>query len=287
MKYLFLVLAALTVAFAACGGDDDGAPTPTDTPPTSTATSEIVPSPTYNLSGTLTVFAASSLTEAFTEIGQKFEVEYPALHVEFNFGGSQILETQLEQGASADVFASADGLAAGLKAGLLLDEGRYFAQNRLVVIVPKANDAGISALQDLARPGLKIVLADEDVPVGKYARQFLERASADPGFGASYGDDVLANVVSEESNVKQVAAKVQLGEADAGIVYRTDVTPDLAGDVTTIDIPDELNVIADYPIAQTAEAQTNEAAYVFIQHVLGKEGQDIMEAHGFLRTDGR
>ncbi len=287
MKYLFLVLAALTVAFAACGGDDDDAPTPTDTPPTSTATAEIVPSPTYNLSGTLTVFAASSLTEAFTEIGQKFEVEYPALHVEFNFAGSQVLETQLEQGASADVFASADGLAAGLKAGLFLDEGRYFAQNRLVVIVPKTNDAGISALQDLARPGLKIVLADEDVPVGKYARQFLDKASADPGFGESYGDDVLANVVSEESNVKQVAAKVQLGEADAGIVYRTDLTPDLAGDVTTIDIPDELNVIADYPIAQTAEAQTNEAAYVFIQHVLGKEGQDIMEAHGFLRTDGR
>jgi molybdate transport system substrate-binding protein len=284
---LFALTIALAVLLGACGGDDDDAAA-TATLPTTTTLASVLPSPTFNLSGTLTVFAASSLTEAFTEIGQKFEVEYPVVHVEFNFAGSQDLETQLEQGASADVFASAaGGLAPAAKAGVVVDDGQIFAGNRLAVIVPKANEAGIATLQDLAKAGLKIVLANEDVPVGKYARQFLDNASNDAGFGASYKDAVLANVVSEEANVKQVAAKVQLGEADAGIVYKTDVTPELAQHVTTIEIPDAYNVIASYPIAQTTAAQSNEASYVFIQFVLSSAGQDILAAHGFMRTDGR
>ncbi len=284
---LFTLMIALAVLLGACGGAGDDAPAATATLPTTSTLSSVLPSATYNLSGTLTVFAASCLTDAFTEIGQKFEVQYPAVHVEFNFAGSQELETQLEQGASADVFAAASGLAPAVKAQVALDDGTIFAQNRLVVIVPKANATGIATLQDLAKSGVKIVLANEDVPVGKYARQFLENASTDVGLGASYKDSVLANVVSEEANVKQVAAKVQLGEADAGIIYKTDVTLELAQDVTTIAIPDAYNVIASYPIALTTSAQTNLSAQIFIRFVLSSAGQDILAAQGFMRTDGR
>jgi molybdate transport system substrate-binding protein len=129
------------------------------------------------------------------------------------------------------------------------------------------------------------VLANEDVPVGTYSRQFLDNASADAAFGAGYRVDVLANLVSEESNVRQVAAKVQLGEADAAIVYTSDVTPDLAADVATIEIPDALNEIAAYPIALTADAGNASAARAFIDFVLGEDGQAILVRHGFLAAN--
>jgi molybdate transport system substrate-binding protein len=134
----------------------------------------------------------------------------------------------------------------------------------------------------MANPGVKVVIANPDVPVGNYTRQLLTKASQDPEFGADYESDVLGNVVSEEANVRQVAAKVQLGEADAGVVYSSDVTAELAEDVTMIDIPDEFNQIAAYPIALTAEAANPEAAQAFIDFVLSDEGQEILVAHGFL-----
>jgi molybdate transport system substrate-binding protein len=127
-------------------------------------------------------------------------------------------------------------------------------------------------------------LAAETVPVGKYTRAFLTAASADPAYGSDYGDNVLANVVSNASNVKEVASAVQLDEADAGIVYKTDVTTDLSSDVTTIEIPDSVNQIATYPIAVTANASEKDEAQAFIDFVTGSEGQDILASHGFIKA---
>ena len=174
-------------------------------------------------SRTLTVFAAASLADAFTEIGIAFETANPGAAVVFSFAGSQTLRTQIEAGAPADVFASANST----EMDLLIDAGlvaagapQVFLSNKLAVILPPTNPKGVEQLQDLARPGLKLVLAAEEVPVGGYARQALDKMNG--SFGKEFKAQVLANVVSNEDNVKQVVAKVQLGEADAGIVYASD-----------------------------------------------------------------
>jgi molybdate transport system substrate-binding protein len=231
----------------------------------------------------LTVFAASSLTDAFEQIGEDFG----AADVTFNFAGSQELRAQLEQGARADVFASADRtqMEMAQAASVVAEDSFVFARNRLVIIVPKSNKAGIESPQDLAEGGVKVVIAGEGVPVGKYALSFLEKASADAAYDPGYDDAVLGNVVSEETNVRQVAVKVQLGEADAGIVYQTDVHGDLADDVKIIEIPDDLNQTAEYPLALASEPDTAKAAQDFIDFVLSEAGQDILEEHGFIRVD--
>jgi molybdate transport system substrate-binding protein len=263
---LFLIIIGLLLSVA-CGDDDADL--------------------TTGLSGDITVFAAASLTAAFEAIGDDFTAANPGTGVEFNFAGSQDLRTQLEQGARADVFASADTKQMDMarESGVVAIEATTFVHNRLVVIVPKTNEAGIETLQDLANPGLKIVLASAEVPVGNYSRQYLDKASADPAFEASYGDAVLANVVSEESNVKQVVSRIQLDEADAGIVYSSDVTAEVAADVTTIEIPDALNQIANYPIAVTADAGNAEVAQAFIAYVLSDAGQAVLEEQGFIPVD--
>ena len=176
---------------------------------------------------TLNVFAAASLTEAFRELGHTFEQRHPGLTVQFNFAGSQQLALQIEQGAPADVFASADQrwMDYAKEKGEVEGEAPTFARNRLMVIVPRTNPARIGALPDLARRGTKIVMAAEAVPVGKYSREALQKLAGAQGYPAEYDRRVLANVVSQEENVKSVVSKVQLGEADAGIVYRSDVTP--------------------------------------------------------------
>jgi len=234
--------------------------------------------------GDVVVFAAASLTDAFAEIGEAFEAANPDANVTLNFGGSQELRTQLGQGARADVFASANATQMNLAvdAGVVDPASDIFAGNRLVVIVPAGNAVGLETLLDLANDGILLVLANEDVPVGEYARAFLEKASNDPAFRPDYADDVLANLVSEEPNVRQVAAKVQLGEADAGIVYSSDVTSDLTEDVETIEIPDALNEVAMYPIALTSEPENEAGARAFVAFVLSAEGQAILESYGFL-----
>jgi molybdate transport system substrate-binding protein len=231
----------------------------------------------------LTVFAAASLTDAFTAVGQRFEQEHAGVTVKFNFAGSQALATQMEQGASADVFASADQrwMLYAEQRHLLGAPARVFARNRLVVITPRANPGYIDKLQDLARPGLKLVLAAAQVPVGSYSREALRRLGASPGFGADYGTRVLANLVSEEENVKGVVAKVQLGEADAGIVYATDVTRAIQSQLRVLEIPEASNPIAEYPVAPTAAGQ-KELAAAFIDLLLSPSGQALLAARGFL-----
>lgn len=231
---------------------------------------------------TLTVFAAASLTEALKELGAQFEAQRPGVKVDFNFAGSQQLRQQLEQGAAADVFASANSkeMDAVVKDGLIDPAApQVFVRNRLTMIVPRDNRAGVSAPVDLARPGLKIVLAAPGVPVGNYSLTALDRMNRQ--FGAAFSQTVLSNVVSNEDNVKQVVAKVQLGEADAGIVYTSDVTPAAAEKLRTIDIPDEFNVVAPYPIAPLKAAPQSALARDFTQFVLSSAGQSILRKWGF------
>lgn len=233
---------------------------------------------------TLTVFAAASLTDAMAALGHTFESSHPGTKVQFSFAGSQQLALQLQQGAKADVFASADErwMQAVRDSGLIAGEPAVFARNRLVVVLPKTNPAGIRRLQDLARAGLKIVIGAEAVPVGKYTRQMLEQLSAQPGFGKDFGARVLANVASYEENVKGVVAKVQLGEADAGLVYRSDATGPSAVQLSTLDIPEAANVIAIYPIAVTAVSANPTLAAGFIDLVESAEGQAALQQAGFM-----
>jgi molybdate transport system substrate-binding protein len=234
--------------------------------------------------GALTIFSAASLTDAFKEMAGHIKQANPGTRLTFNFAGSPTLRAQLAQGARADVFASADepNMDGAAKDGTIRDEPRIFARNLLVVIVPVSNPAGLKTLPDLANPKLKLVLANQDVPVGNYARQALEKMSQDPVFGHDFAGRVLANLVSEEMNVKQVASKVQLGEADVGIVYATDVTPAMRLAVRVIAIPPEFNVIAKYPIAVVRGARNDPGARAFIEYVLSPAGQATLERYGFL-----
>jgi molybdate transport system substrate-binding protein len=234
---------------------------------------------------TINVFAAASLTESFSEIGKRFESASPDLGVEFNFAGSQQLRAQIESGARADVFASANEKEMDTAKGesLVKPETIHdFARNRLIVIYPKNNPAKIAGLNDLANPGVKIDLADASVPVGKYTLQMVDQLAGDPAFGAEFKEHFLANIVSREENVKSVLTKIRLGEADAGVVYVTDVTPDAAQDVATLEVPDRFNQIARYPIAVVASAPHADVAAKFEDFVLSKDGQDILREHNFL-----
>lgn len=229
---------------------------------------------------TLTVFAASSLTDAFTQIGAAFESANPDVVVTLNFSGSQALRTQIEEGAPVDVFASASAKemdALVTSHFIAQDAPRIFLANKLVVILPGGNTAALENLNDLARPGVKLVLAAEEVPVGNYARQALDKMN--DSFGNDFKEKISANVVSNEDNVKQVVAKVQLGEADAGIVYMSDAMA--APDLKTIEIPAELNIIAKYPIAPLTKSVHADLAARFIDYVLSAEGQAILQKWGF------
>lgn len=228
----------------------------------------------------LNVFAAASLTDAFTEIGENFQTANPGVTVTFNFAGSQALRTQIEEGAPADIFASASGkeMDAAIEGKFIADGVKQvFLTNKLIVILPADNPAGLEKLEDLTKSGVKIVLAAEEVPVGNYARQALDLMNG--SFGADFKDKVLANVVSNEDNVKQVVSKVQLGEADAGIVYTSDAVA--APELKSIEIPAELNVIAKYPIAPLVKSENADLAQAFIDYVLSDEGQAILAKWGF------
>jgi molybdate transport system substrate-binding protein len=247
---LAAVVAAAALALAACGGDDSGGSSGAQSP-----------------SG-IKVFAAASLTAAFNELGPQFTAANGGTKVTFNFAGSQALATQLQQGAPADVFASAD-IPNMDKAKDLVGTPQNFASNQLQIVVEKGNPKGVRGLDDLASPDLKVVLAAGEVPAGKYAQQAFEQAA------------VTVKPVSQEDNVKAVVNKVALGEADAGIVYVTDVTA--GGDkVEGVDIPDDLNVLATYPIATVKASEAQDKAQAFLDLVLSDQGQQVLKKYGFL-----
>jgi len=233
--------------------------------------------------GDLTVFAAASLTATFEDIKTDLETANPELSITYNFAGSQALVTQLSEGAEADVFASASRaqMTNAVEAGVIAGDPEVFTGNRLTIVVPADNPAGIESAADLADDGLVLVLAAPEVPVGQYARESACKMAADT---ATYGDAFLegfvGNIVSNEDNVKAVFTKVQLGEADAGIVYTTDVTADVAADVLQIEIPADVNVVATYPIAPV-EGGDSALADAFISYVLGPDGQATLAESGF------
>jgi len=245
---LAAVLAAAALGLAACGGGGSGGSggqSPAE----------------------IKVFAAASLTAAFTELGRRYTAAQ-GTKVTFNFAGSQALATQIGQGAPADVFASAD-LDNMAKVKDLVGTPQSFASNRLAIVVEQGNPKGIRTLDDLAGGDVKVVLAAGEVPAGRYAKQVLDRAG------------VKVTPVSQEDNVKAVVAKVSLGEADAGIVYATDVAAGGAS-VEGVDIPREQNVVATYPIATVKAGKAQDAAQAFMDLVLSGQGQEVLHRYGFL-----
>ncbi len=233
-------------------------------------------------SRTLSVFAAASLTEAFAELEAELEKAEPGLDVIVSTGGSQALRVQIEQGAPADAFASANAehIDALVAAGLVR-ESLPFARGELVLVTPSANPAGLATFEDLPK-ATRIVLGSPEVPVGKYSRELLDLADA--RYGSGFRDRVEAHVVSLEPNVRQVLAKVELGEADAAIVYRSDVVA--SRDVRVIEIPAELAVPARYFVGVTTGAAQPELAQRFVEHLRSPAGRAVLERHGFRAADG-
>jgi molybdate transport system substrate-binding protein len=232
----------------------------------------------------ITVYAAASLTEAFLELAPPLEQGSAPVRVRYNFAGSQQLAVQLEQGARADVFASADQRWMDYLVERKLTAGvpRIFAHNRLVAILPASNPAGIRGLEGLSRRGVKLVVGAAAVPIGRYTREVIRRLERQKGLPPDYADKVLANVVSEEENVKSVVAKVQLGEADAGIVYRSDVTSRVAPTVRVLEIPEDANVLASYPVAVLAGSRDPAGARAFVALLLGPHGREVLARHGLV-----
>ena len=257
MRRVFPALAVCAVALTGCGSGGTGA----------------------SGSHELVVSAAASLTDAFTDIGSAFEHANPGVTVTLNFGHSDGLASQINEGAPVDVFASASPtwMDAVAEDGPGVTGRADFARNRLAIVVPADNPAGIECLDDLTEKGVALVLAAEGVPAGDYARQIL----ADAGIA----DAVLANVVSNEEDVKGAVTKVLTGDADAGIAYVTDVTPDLADRITLVPIPDDVNVIATYPVAIVNASKETDLAQRFVDHVLG-DGQRTLSRYGFLPPAG-
>lgn len=228
----------------------------------------------------LTVFAAASLTDAFTELGRAFDAQ-TGNATTFSFAGSQALRAQLEQGARADVYASANAAQFEplVRAGLLAP-GQAFVKNRLAIIAPRGNPA-VATLNDLGRPGVKLVLADPSVPVGDLARRLLAAVGKSGAYGQDFAARALKNVVSEEPNVRQVALKVGLGQADAAVVYRSDITPSLQSRVRVIALPSRFNQSAVYPLGILRDAREPAAAQAFVKFVLSPAGQKILRQWGF------
>jgi molybdate transport system substrate-binding protein len=243
----------------------------------------------------LTIFAASSLKDAFTEAGQHFKAATPTIRdLTFNFGGSQQLVGQLQQGAPADVVASADkaSMDKAVSAGVIDGQPQELVRNVLTVVLPNDNPGHIQRLQDLARSGVKLALADPGVPVGAYTVQMLAKLAADPAYGSAFKGQVLDNVVSHEDNVRQVLTRVQLGEVDAGVVYTTDAQAantapgGTVPPVKTLAIPTPYNVIALYYIAPIKGAPHAAAAQAWISYILSEAGQATMAKYGFVRAGG-
>jgi molybdate transport system substrate-binding protein len=257
MKRALTALAALVLV--SCGSTPSTASTSTATPDTVT--------------GTITVFAAASLTAAFKDEGTAFQAKHPTASVTFNFAGSASLVTSINNGAPADVFASADApnMQKVVTAGNVTGQPANFATNKLQIVVPAGNPKGIKGLSDLANPATVVILCAPAVPCGNYANQALTKAG------------VKVTAKSQEQDVNAVVSKVSLGEADAGIVYVTDVKS-AGAKVHGVDIPDDQNVIATYPIATVKGGSNPTGGYAFIDFLLSIPGQAILANYGFAKV---
>jgi molybdate transport system substrate-binding protein len=231
--------------------------------------------------GNLTVYAAGSLHEAFTAANPAFTAA-TGTDAAINFAGSDVLATQILNGAPADVFASANTIQMRrvTNAGLADGTPTLFAKNRIVLITPKGNPARIDGLPSITRPGVKLVLAEAAEPVGRYAREAFANM-AGHGYPRDYARTVERNVVSNEMNEKAVVAKIALGEGDAGVVYATDIIPEIAAQVNVFPFPSGVTPDILYPIVVLKHAQDLAAARAFVSFILG-DGRRFLKARGFL-----
>ncbi|MDQ3864455.1 MAG: molybdate ABC transporter substrate-binding protein [Actinomycetota bacterium] len=231
--------------------------------------------------GTLTILAASSLIDAFGELGNAFEKQNKGVTVKQSFESSSTLLAQIQQGAPADVFASAaqEEMNTAVKDGLVAGESEVFARNREIIMIPKDNPAGIDKFRDVANPGVKLVLAQKDVPAADYALKILDKANA--RYGPGFEKDVLSNVVSRESDVRASVNRVVVGDADATFGYASDYTPDIRDKVRVVPIPPDLNIIATYPIAVLKDAKSPHLAKKWVELVMSEEGQRVLEKWNF------
>ncbi|MEG3631782.1 molybdate ABC transporter substrate-binding protein [Streptomyces poriticola] len=253
--------AAALLALSACTSAGSGSGTEADSAGSS-----------GRLSGTVTVFAAASLKETFTALGEEFETKHPGTEVTLNFGGSDGLAAGITSGAPADVFAAANPrtMTTVTEAGETAGAPVTFARNQLEIATLPGNPDGISSLEDLTRPGLKVVLCDKAVPCGSAAQQALDAGG------------VRLTPVSYEEDVKSALTKVQLKEADAALVYRTDVTA--AGDsVTGVEFPEAAEAVNDYPIALLKDSGNPDTARAFVELVTSAEGRQVLGGAGFLK----
>jgi molybdate transport system substrate-binding protein len=231
--------------------------------------------------GTLTILAASSLTDAFGELGTIFEEQNEGVEVKQSFGASSDLLAQIQQGAPADVFASAaeEEMDTAVKDGLVSGSPEVFVKNREVIMVPKDNPANINSLEDMSRPDIKLVLAQKDVPAADYAVEILGKANKE--YRPDFEQDVLSNVVSREADVRASVNRVVVGDADATFGYASDYTPDIRDRVKVITIPPGLNIIATYPVAALKGAKDPDLAHKWVDLVTGKEGQRVLQKWNF------
>ena len=230
----------------------------------------------------LTIYGAASLKGALEEAKAAYETANPGTTVTLSTDSSSALETQIEQGAPADVFLSADTTNPQklVDAGLAEGAAVPFAGNELTIIVPTANPAGITTPADLAKSGVKVIAAGDEVPITKYATQLVENLAKEAGYPADFAATYTANIASKEDNVKAVVAKIELGEGDAGIVYVTDAKASTK--VTTVDVPDAANVPATYAGVVVKASRNAAAAKAFLDWFAGPDGQAILSTFGFL-----
>jgi molybdate transport system substrate-binding protein len=231
--------------------------------------------------GTLTILAASSLTDAFGQLGKTFERQNPGTTVKTSLGASSDLLTQIQQGAPADVFASAaeEEMNTAVNDGLVSGKPLVFVKNREIIMVPKDNPANIKSLEDLSKPDIKLVLAAKDVPAADYAVEILGKANKK--YGPGFKQDVLSNVVSREADVRASVNRVVVGDADATFGYASDYTPDIRDKVKVIQIPPDLNILATYPIATIKDAKEPALAKKWVDLVTSSEGQEVLKTWGF------
>jgi molybdate transport system substrate-binding protein len=231
--------------------------------------------------GTLTILAASSLTYGFGELAKTFEKQNEGVEVKQSFGASSDMLAQIQQGAPADVFASAaqEEMNTAVKDGLVAGKPEVFVKNREIIMVPQDNPAGIEEFPDVANPGVKLALAQDDVPAADYALQILEKANAQ--YGEDFEKKVLSNVVSREADVRASVNRVVVGDADATFGYKSDYTIDIRGRVKVIPIPPDLNIIATYPIAALKDAEDPELAKKWVELVTSKVGQRVLKKWNF------
>lgn len=266
-----LVCVVLTMGMAGCIGTENPA-TPTPTPTQNTTTSDI--------SGEINVFAAASLTGVLNELGEQFEAQHENVEVHFNFAGSQTLKTQILEGADVDMYISANNaqFTPVVEAGLISNP-KVLLKNKLAIVVPKANNKQITDLAGMAEEGVVLVIGNKDVPFGQYTRDIINKYQNDSHPG--YVDAFMANVVSEVDAVDKIKPLLILDEADASLVYKSDISKSDKEDITLIEIPDEYNVIADYPYGIIDDTKNRALVEAWEAYLTGPEGTALLLDYGF------